>query len=120
MTWLFLLSGAPDKRGLGPGPLLWKTLGARIGQIWQKGAAVAAAGEVNYGGREGLTRSTPYGVGGWGPRGVGGFSFIHLGTEGSFEVSSEEDRGRAGAGEEYHGSEATGPRLAPSSLDLKG
>lgn len=64
MTWLFLLSGAPDKRGLGPGPLLWKTLGARIGQIWQKGAAVAAAGEVNYGGREGLTRSTPYGMGG--------------------------------------------------------
>lgn len=102
MTWLFPLSGASDKRDLGPGPLLWKTLGARIGQRGQKGAAVAAAGEVNYGGGGGGHKINPT-QGGWGPRGVRGFSFIHLGTEGSFEVSSEEDRGRAGAGEEYHG-----------------
>lgn len=39
--------------------------------------------------------------GGWGPKGVQGFSSINLGTEGSFEISSEDEnhlRDRLGQG----------------------
>lgn len=53
------------QEGLGARAFAVEALGARIGQTGQKGAAVAAAEEVNYGGRAGgVTRSTPYRAGG--------------------------------------------------------
>lgn len=60
---------------------------ARIRQIWQQRAALAAAGEMNCK----CVRRTNLIEGGWGPRGVQGFSSFNLGIEGSFEVSSEDE-----------------------------
>lgn len=48
MTQLSPLSGALTREPGATAFIKWKSLGARIRQILQQGAAVATAGEVNY------------------------------------------------------------------------